>query len=165
MTIIPGTAGTTDTSVQNAVSATQSQSGNSRSILDKDAFLKLLITQLANQDPTNPMQDRDFIAQMAQFSSLEQMNNVANELRGLRQMFSLSSDLIGKTIEWKADDGSGTVLTGVVESILLRDGETLIVSGDAEIPFDRVIRVTETPVEQEQPETGDPEDEGGEQST
>lgn len=44
--------------------------------MDKDAFLKLLVTQLKNQDPLNPMEDRDFIAQMAQFSSLEQMQNL-----------------------------------------------------------------------------------------
>ena len=44
--------------------------------LDKEAFLKLLIAQLANQDPMNPMEDREFIAQMAQFSSLEQMANM-----------------------------------------------------------------------------------------
>jgi len=48
------------------------QSGN----LDKDAFLKLLVTQMQNQDPLSPMEDREFIAQMAQFSSLEQMQNL-----------------------------------------------------------------------------------------
>lgn len=44
--------------------------------LDKDAFLRLLTTQLANQDPLNPIEDREFIAQLAQFSSLEQMQNL-----------------------------------------------------------------------------------------
>ncbi|MCJ7984766.1 hypothetical protein MUB16_13115 [Priestia sp. OVL9] len=54
------------------------QTGNSS--LGKDDFLKLLIAQLQNQDPMNPMQDKDFIAQMAQFSSLEQMTNMSTSL-------------------------------------------------------------------------------------
>lgn len=49
---------------------------NPNNDLDKDAFLRLLTTQLANQDPLNPMEDREFIAQLAQFSSLEQMQNL-----------------------------------------------------------------------------------------
>lgn len=49
--------------------------------LDKDAFMKLLTTQLSNQDPLNPMEDREFIAQMAQFSSLEQMQNMNESMK------------------------------------------------------------------------------------
>lgn len=48
--------------------------------LDKDAFLRLLTTQLSNQDPLNPIEDREFIAQLAQFSSLEQMQNLNKSL-------------------------------------------------------------------------------------
>ncbi len=48
--------------------------------LDKDAFLRLLTTQLANQDPLNPIEDREFIAQLAQFSSLEQMTSLNKTL-------------------------------------------------------------------------------------
>ena len=51
--------------------------------LDKDAFLRLLTTQLANQDPLNPMEDREFIAQLAQFSSLEQMQNLNKNIESL----------------------------------------------------------------------------------
>lgn len=162
MTSIAPGSNTTPT-VQQAVTGSQS---NSSSILGKDAFLRLLVTQLANQDPTNPMEDREFIAQMAQFSSLEQMNNVANELRGLRQLFSLSTDLIGKWIEWQGTDG---VLSGKVDSILLRDGATVIVVGDHEVGLDSIIRVyqksegdeNETPTEPVDGTPGDDDSEDG----
>ena len=51
--------------------------------LGKDAFLQILITQLQNQDPTSPMDDKEFIAQMAQFSSLEQMQNMTKAIGDL----------------------------------------------------------------------------------
>ncbi|NLJ79144.1 MAG: flagellar hook capping protein [Tissierellia bacterium] len=51
--------------------------------LDKDMFLRLLTTQLANQDPLNPMEDREFIAQLAQFNSLEQMQALNKNITGL----------------------------------------------------------------------------------
>lgn len=51
--------------------------------MDQDAFLKLLITQLRSQDPTHTMEDKEFIAQLAQFSSLEQINKMAGGLQTL----------------------------------------------------------------------------------
>ena len=57
--------------------------GTRNNDLDKDAFLRLLTTQLANQDPLNPIEDREFIAQLAQFSSLEQMQNLNKSMDNL----------------------------------------------------------------------------------
>lgn len=51
--------------------------------LDKDAFFKLMLTQMKNQDPTNPMQSHEMAAQLAQFSSLEQLNNIGKGIEGL----------------------------------------------------------------------------------
>ncbi|SDK45434.1 flagellar hook assembly protein FlgD [Natronincola ferrireducens] len=61
---------------------------NNASNLDKDAFLNLLVTQLKNQDPLNPMEDRDFIAQMAQFSALEQMQNLNETVKTTKETIS-----------------------------------------------------------------------------
>ena len=69
--------------------------------MGKEEFLKLLITQLQHQDPTSPMEDREFIAQMAQFSELEQMTNL-NKTIGQMQNFSLTNNafnLLGKNVE------------------------------------------------------------------
>jgi flagellar hook assembly protein FlgD len=52
--------------------------------LGRDAFLKLLITQLQHQDPTNPLSDREFLAQLAQFSSLEKLSDIAEGIESLK---------------------------------------------------------------------------------
>jgi flagellar basal-body rod modification protein FlgD len=69
--------------------------------LGKDDFLKLLITQLSHQDPTAPMQDKEFIAQMAQFSSLEQMTSMAADFARLANMLtgSEASSALGRNVE------------------------------------------------------------------
>ncbi|MBN8191459.1 flagellar hook assembly protein FlgD [Bacillus sp. NTK074B] len=76
-----------------------------KDILGKDDFLKILMTQLQNQDPLNPMQDKDFIAQMATFSSLEQMTNLTQTMKKFVDNQSQTqliayNQFVGKQVTW-----------------------------------------------------------------
>ncbi|GAC92062.1 flagellar hook assembly protein FlgD [Anoxybacillus sp. LAT_35] len=127
-----------------------------KSSLGKDDFLKILIAQLQHQDPLNPMEDREFISQMANFSSLEQMVNMSNmmskfietqtgtseklvgtldALQKLIQQQSAPSlaqysEWIGKTVTW--DEQSGVVRAVVQKGtdiwLELEQGETVLAS-------------------------------------
>ncbi|QKS71434.1 flagellar hook assembly protein FlgD [Paenalkalicoccus suaedae] len=103
------------------------------STLDQDAFLKILLTQLSNQDPLNPMEDKEFIAQMAQFSSLEQMTQMNQSLKTFLEASSRSelasnAELIGKVISYERTNSSGekTPQEGLVTSVVLKEGRTLV---------------------------------------
>jgi len=84
--------------------------------LGKDEFLKLLITQLQHQDPTAPMDDKEFIAQMAQFSSLEQMTNMTQEFAKISGMMNRGNavNLLGQRVEILT--GSQRI-SGIVEAV------------------------------------------------
>jgi len=109
--------------------------------LDKDDFLKILITQLQHQDPTNPMQDKEFIAQMAQFSSLEQMTNMATSFGKLSSVLNSSEaqSLLGRTVE--VTDGDKAVY-GKVSQVVRGEFPLVMVNGSF-YDLDQVSKVEE----------------------
>ena len=96
--------------------------------LGKDDFLKLLLTQLSNQDPTRPMENTEFIAQMAQFSSLEQMTNMSTEFAKLANMLNSNEavSLLGKNVTISTGD---TSVNGVVEAVTRGEDPQVEVNG------------------------------------
>ncbi len=98
-----------------AQQASSSASAKSGSTLGKDDFLKLMVAQLRNQDPLNPVASADFVAQTAQFTSLEELQNInttltslASEMGGYSHVTSASA-LLGKTVSY---NGSSVALDG-----------------------------------------------------
>src|SRR5688500_16584678 len=95
-------------------SLAQAIAGNKQ--LGQQEFLKLLITQLTHQDPLAPQDDKEFVAQMAQFSSVEGITNMSSSMNRLQ-----AATLVGKTIDASAMvGGASKPITGVVKAVSFR---------------------------------------------
>ncbi|VBB08092.1 flagellar hook capping protein [Lucifera butyrica] len=114
-TTINANSGATNTSSTSSTSST-----NSGSELGKDQFLELLVTQMKYQDPLQPMDNTQFVSQLAQFSALEQMQNL-NSTDTVSQAVSM----IGKTVAWT--DSNGTLQAGTVASVSISNGTPQLV--------------------------------------
>ena len=102
-------------------------------IFSSDGFLKILASQIRGQNPLEPMKDTEFLAQMAQFSQLEQITNLAKDMKALTLSGQLAqgSALIGKTVSY-LPEGAAVPVSGVVESLRVGgDGRSmsLVVNG------------------------------------
>jgi flagellar basal-body rod modification protein FlgD len=123
----PITPTPTDYTPTTTNSTSQRTSG---STMGKDDFLKLFVAQMQHQDPMNPMQDADMMGQMASFSTLEQITNMAGENTRIAQNLTASNavGLIGRNVTYV--DEAGESHTGVVEQVATKDGNpSLTVAG------------------------------------
>ena len=125
---------------------TNTKSSKPQSQVDKDLFLQILTTQLRNQDPTQPMEDREMIAQMAQFSTLEQISNLNqafNQFIDSQQVdISRYSTMMNKEVTW-TDDVTGQQESGAVKGIIKKDDQFYYQVNDEEIPVGNIISAKE----------------------
>ena len=114
-----------------------------KSTLGKDDFLKLLIVQLENQDPTKPMEDKAFIAQMAQFSSLEQMTEINKTLSNMiiNNKINNSYSLLGKWVE-VLDKNTNKIEEGIVTGVSFDKGSPTINFNGMTYSVDDIVKVT-----------------------
>jgi len=106
----------------NTVSSNAS-SGSSNE-LGKDAFLKLLVAQMQNQDPMNPTEDKEFIAQLATFSTVEQLQAMNSSMQATQ-----AASLIGKQVTWS---DSGGYYYGNVSAVRVDGMEVYVVVGEGD---------------------------------
>lgn len=100
----------------------------SKNVLGQEDFLKILTTQLKTQDPTNPIDDKTFISQMAQLTTLKELNVLNNNILSLISQNSINSSLsmISKVIEW-IDNDTGTSYSDKVVGVRLNEnGEVFL---------------------------------------
>lgn len=127
--------------VTDAAAASRTATTTRNDQLGKDAFLQLLVAQLRYQDPLNPADSTEFMAQTAQFTMVEKLEQLAQDAARQRAFTesATATGLIGKQITWL--DASGVERTGVVDGTSFgTDGATLLV-GDERVPLDRVSGV------------------------
>jgi flagellar basal-body rod modification protein FlgD len=123
-----GTAGTTSTSAQSG---------------DKDMFMQLLVAQMRYQDPMNPTDSSQFLAQSAQFTALERMQDIANQTAALfsSQMAFGASGLIGKQVTWT--DADGATQSGTVNGVTFGAKGPVLTAGDATFPITSLLSVND----------------------
>jgi flagellar basal-body rod modification protein FlgD len=114
---------------------------DSKGALDGDAFLRLMMAQMRNQDPMQPTDSAQMMAQLAQFTSVEQLLKLSEGMSALRieQDFSGSVSLIGHTVTYRTDDGQAS---GVVTSVSPDPDGSILHIGDHNISSGDVLSVS-----------------------
>ncbi|MGR3220877.1 MAG: flagellar hook assembly protein FlgD [Candidatus Anammoxibacter sp.] len=124
--------------------------------LDRNAFLTLFVAQLANQDPLAPSENGDFIADLAQFSALESLEELTdlaieqNEILGdslegsqvteLLQELEIATSLIGKDITYATEDGS--TASGTIDGVKIGDDSLFFNVGGVQVPITALLEIT-----------------------
>ena len=131
------------------VSATTDSTGTTTvsdtgQILGKDDFLKLLVTELKYQDPTAPTDDKEFIAEMAQFSSIEQLQNLNSSFSNLVTLQNLSqinfaTNLVNHRVV--GTDNAGVPLDGTVDNISFVNGSPCVVVGSQTASLQGLVKI------------------------
>jgi len=109
--------------------------------LDKDAFLKLLVAQLRYQDPSNPADGTQFMAQTAQFTQVEKLNQLVTDQQSMmaaQRMLSAGS-MVGKTVSYVGSDGA--TVSGVVASASFTGSEPTLRVGNTDVALSTVTQI------------------------
>jgi flagellar basal-body rod modification protein FlgD len=126
-TAVSGTS--SSTSLTDALSSSQK--------LGQEQFLKLLVTQMTNQDPLSPEDDKSFLAEMAQFSAVDAMSSVSSSMSKLQ-----AASMIGKTVSGTVSTDTGQdVVSGTVSAVTFTSSGVKLTVGDKTLDLGNVTQV------------------------
>lgn len=134
------------TAAATVLAATASQSTQSAEQsgleIDRDAFLKLLLAQMSNQDPLSPMDSEQFLSQLAQLNTLDQMWRMNENLQAFmsQQQLLQASAMIGRTVQ--ALDEQGGYIEGTVVRVSVRAGVVWVDLGSSTVRLDQITAVS-----------------------
>ncbi len=114
--------------------------------INQQQFLELLVAQLKNQDPLNPMDQQEQIAQLAQFSTvegIEKLNASFSQMLNM-QMLTSSSNMLGATVEYSSES-SLLPVTGTVERIATQNGSLQLTINGEQVPIKNVLALFQPP--------------------
>ena len=134
-----GTSGISGTS--GPTSSVAGGKDKSKDLGDKDTFLKLLVAQLKYQDPSNPADSTQFLAQTAQFTQVEKLTQLVDDQQSMMstQRMLSAGTMVGRTVSFPGPDG--TTSTGVVKSASFTGSDPTLRVGDKDVPLSSVTEV------------------------
>lgn len=107
-----------------------------------DQFLQLLVAQLQNQDPLDPVSDKDFVAQIASLNTVQSLTDLNASFAQMLQLQQLTqgAELLGKTVTYNPA-GGGDAVSGKVDSVSALNGEFVLNVGTAQVKLDQIQSV------------------------
>jgi flagellar basal-body rod modification protein FlgD len=139
---VSSTTATSQKTLQQIIDAgVKSTSDRNTGELGKTDFLNLLVTQLRYQDPLNPSDDKEFIGQMAQFSALEQMQNLNNSFSSSKAFSLIGKNITASIVDDKTKET--TEVNGDVTNVKMSQGKIYVVVKGEDIPVESITDVTE----------------------
>lgn len=110
--------------------------------LGEETFLQLLVTQLQNQNPLQPVDNAEFIAQLTQFNMLDQLTQLNEALTGFAEFAALGqlASMIGKEATI-VDPDTSEEITGIVSAVTIQDGEPRVIIDDVAYRLEDIVRI------------------------
>lgn len=154
MALTDGTSLNTTNGIQNNLLKSGTKANQAGGELGKDAFLQLLVTQMQFQDPLDPQDNAEYVAQLAQFTSLEQMTNLNTTMSNIGHLIGNMDtsllvgqlgSMIGEKIRWTTTDANGvkTIHTGEVTAVKIVDGQPTLLAkeldADGKVTGDPIV--------------------------